>query len=89
MANYELSDDYKPPPHGGSVWLDGEKIWFTFPDIDVTIDGGSYHIPGGTINFPKGDFGQSELLRLLKRFRDLWAPGNAAALIDYAKSYKI
>jgi hypothetical protein len=90
VASYQLlyDDNYRPPPHGGSVWLDEESLWFTFPSMDVTIEGGVYHMPGGTISFPKGEFGQRELLRLLKSNRDLWAPGNAAALIRYAKSFE-
>jgi hypothetical protein len=82
-------DDKLPcPPQGGMIWLDGDEIWFSFPSREPTIEGRSYHIPGGAICFPKGKWGCAELLKVLRNHRNLWAPGNAAALIAYAEAAK-
>lgn len=68
------------PPSHGTVWLDGGELWFTTPSKDFSFDGRSYHISGGAICFPRHEVGREALLKTLCNERDLWAPGDEAAL---------
>ena len=68
------------PPSHGTLWLDGDELWFTTPSKDFSFDGRSYHISGGVVCFPKHKIGREALLKMLRNERDLWAPGDEAAL---------
>jgi hypothetical protein len=68
------------PPSHGAIWLDGDELWLTTPSKDFSFDGRAYHIPGGAVCFPKHKIGREALLKVLRTERDLWAPGDEAAL---------
>lgn len=68
------------PRHYGTIWLDGDETWVTHPTQEVSFDGRSYTIRGGVICFPKHKVGREALLKMLRTQRDLWAPGDEAAL---------
>lgn len=82
-------DNQKFPPSHGTIWLDGDEIWFTQPTKDFSFDGRSYHIPGGATCFPREKIGRELLLNVLRKERDLWAPGDEATvkarLIEHAQ----
>jgi hypothetical protein len=73
-------DAQQLPPSVGAIWLDGDELWLTTPSKDFSFDGRAYHIPGGAICFPKHKIGREALLKVLRTERDLWAPGDEAAL---------
>jgi hypothetical protein len=68
------------PPSHGAIWLDGDELWLSTPSKDFSFDGRAYHIPGGAVCFPKHKAGRDALLKALRTDRDLWAPGDEAAL---------
>jgi hypothetical protein len=71
-------DNQTLPPSSGTIWLDGDEIWFSQPSKDFSINGHSYHIPGGATCFPREGIGREVLLGVLRKERDLWAPGDEA-----------
>jgi hypothetical protein len=77
----------EPPPQQGTIWLDGDKIWFTHPNHEILVNGRALRIPGGTISFPADVSGRTALLDILRRLRDLWAPGNEAERVRFAERF--
>lgn len=77
------------PGQNGMIWLDGDEIWFSQGLREASIEGRPYQIPGGTITFPNNKNGRESLLKILRTQRDLWAPGNEAALIKSARKTQV
>jgi ferredoxin-fold anticodon binding domain-containing protein len=73
-------DPQQLPPSHGTIWLDGNEVWFSTPSKDFSFDGRPYHIPGGATCFPREKIGRQVLLKILRTQRDLWAPGDKEAL---------
>ena len=73
-------DAQQLPPSHSAIWLDGDELWLSTPSKDFSFDGRAYHIPGGAVCFPKHKAGRDALLKTLRTDRDLWAPGDEAAL---------
>ncbi len=73
-------DNQKFPPSHGTIWLDGDEIWLGQATKDFSFDGRSYHIPGSMVCFARAKAAREGLLNVLRKERDLWAPGNEASV---------
>jgi hypothetical protein len=69
-------------PHWhGTIWLEGDEIWFTQPTKEFSYDGCSYRILGGAICFPREKIGRKMLLDMLRKERDVWTVGDEATVM--------
>jgi len=76
----EKMDNQKFPPSHGTIWLDGDEIWLGQATKDFSFDGRPYHIPGSMVCFAKAKAARMALLNVLRKERDLWAPGDEATV---------
>jgi hypothetical protein len=74
------------PASHGTIWLEANEIWFSFPSKDFSIKGHWYHIPGGAVCFQRDTGGREQLLKFLRKERDFWARGNEAEWIRLAEA---
>jgi hypothetical protein len=77
----------KLPFSQGTIWLESNEIWFSFPSKDFSVSGRAYHIPGGAMCFQRDPNGREALLKYLQSERDFWAPGNEAEWVKRAEAF--
>ncbi len=72
----------------GTIWLEQDEIWFSFPSKDFTVGGRAYQMPGGAVCFQRDSKGSEALLKFLRSERDFWSSGNQAEWVKRADALR-